>query len=283
MKKRRYEVFPRGSRCGIFPLICLAVLFLGTFVLVGSINAAEVTLAWDKNLAPDLKGYKLHYGTSSKNYQYTVNVINATSCVISGLKTGVPYYFAATAYNDKGIESNYSNEIRYVPSSTPTDSADNGEMLPSNDFKYSDWAFGYHRNGDYASGSVVGEALKVRLGGVDDSNVMDGISGGWTGTFDIETSGYVTLSFVYRIITNRYDMDECNEAWVTVDGDFVGQNGEDFIDQICGIGDSGWREVTEEVYLSRGTHKLTIGGFNNKKTGPNETAEIQFEDIEIIK
>ena len=76
--------------------------------------ASSVTVAWDKNPETDVIGYKFHYGTVSKNYQYTVDVKNNTSCSISGLAEGTTYYFAATAYNDKNIESSYSEELAYT-------------------------------------------------------------------------------------------------------------------------------------------------------------------------
>jgi len=62
---------------------------------------------WHRN------GYKVHYGTSSRNYgnyQYTADVNNNTSCTISGLEEGKTYYIAVTAYNSL-FESDYSKEL----------------------------------------------------------------------------------------------------------------------------------------------------------------------------
>jgi hypothetical protein len=95
--------------------------------------AAAVTIAWDNNSEVDVIGYKMHYGTTSKDYQYTVDVKNNTSCSISGLAEGATYYFAATAYNDKNIESSYSEELAYTipiipppPPPTPVDTDGDG-------------------------------------------------------------------------------------------------------------------------------------------------------------
>src|SRR2546428_11698376 len=74
-------------------------------------SAAQVTLAWDPNTAPDLAGYKLYYGFSSGSYQSSVDVGNQTSYTLSGLLEGRIYYFAATAYNLSLAESGFSNEV----------------------------------------------------------------------------------------------------------------------------------------------------------------------------
>ena len=47
-----------------------------------------VTLAWDANSEPDLAGYIMHYGTSSRDYLDGVDVGNTTGCTISGLEPG---------------------------------------------------------------------------------------------------------------------------------------------------------------------------------------------------
>jgi hypothetical protein len=85
--------------------------------------AAQVTVSWDASVGP-VSGYEIHYGTTSGDYDYSVNVGNSTSCNISGLQEGVTYFFAATAYNDID-ESDYSDEIAYtIPSSSMTNYED---------------------------------------------------------------------------------------------------------------------------------------------------------------
>jgi hypothetical protein len=37
----------------------------------------------------------------------------STTCAIGDLESGATYYFAVTAYNTSGYESNYSSELRY--------------------------------------------------------------------------------------------------------------------------------------------------------------------------
>ena len=86
-------------------------------------EAASFTLAWDPNQEPDLAGYKLYYGTSSGSYQHSLDVGNVTQYTLGGLRDGVTYYFAATAYDTAGNESGYSNEVSARSNLPPVASA----------------------------------------------------------------------------------------------------------------------------------------------------------------
>lgn len=96
------------------PLILTFLLPL-SFVLFAAWNAysAQVTLTWDPNTEPDLAGYKVYYGTSSRNYEVALDAGNWTSCVIGGLDEGKTYYFAATAYDSFANESDFSQEVSF--------------------------------------------------------------------------------------------------------------------------------------------------------------------------
>ena len=71
----------------------------------------QVTLTWDPSTDPDLGGYKVYYGTVSRDYNVSVDAGNWTSCTIASLEDGETYYFAVTAYNTELSESGYSNEV----------------------------------------------------------------------------------------------------------------------------------------------------------------------------
>lgn len=90
--------------------------------LPGTAQAAQsVFLLWNANPAPDIVGYRVHYGTSSGNYSQSNDVGNVTGTTISNLNAGQTYYFAVTDYDTSGLESLPSNEVAYsVPSPTPT-------------------------------------------------------------------------------------------------------------------------------------------------------------------
>jgi hypothetical protein len=83
-------------------------------------TVGNVTLGWaaptentnGTNLT-NLGGYKIYYGTASKQYSTTVSVSSPAtlSYVIDALTVGQTYYFAVTAVSAAGIESSYSPEI----------------------------------------------------------------------------------------------------------------------------------------------------------------------------
>jgi hypothetical protein len=82
-------------------------------ILTSIAYPAQVTLIWDPVTHPDLAGYKIYYGNFSRNYVVSTDVGNQTSWTISDLIDTEPYYFAATAYDIYGNESDYSNEVSY--------------------------------------------------------------------------------------------------------------------------------------------------------------------------
>jgi Divergent InlB B-repeat domain/Fibronectin type III domain len=85
-----------------------------TFIILSSFHDAfssQVTLAWDPNTEPDLAGYKLYYGTASGDYAHAIDVGNTTMYTVTNLTAGDTYYFAVTAHDASGYESEHSNEV----------------------------------------------------------------------------------------------------------------------------------------------------------------------------
>lgn len=58
-----------------------------------------------------MAGYKVYYGTASRSYSGIIPVGLNTSCQISDLETGYEYFFAVTAYDTAGNESQFSEEV----------------------------------------------------------------------------------------------------------------------------------------------------------------------------
>ena len=124
-----------GTRPG-FSSKVLILFTLLVFVLLTSLVCwpsgaypAEVKLAWDPNADPDLAGYKVYYGDSSRNYGSSVVAGNRTDTAVGELQEGRTYYFAATAYDIYGNESDYSEEVSYeVPRSNSAPIAQDGSI-----------------------------------------------------------------------------------------------------------------------------------------------------------
>jgi hypothetical protein len=101
------------------PLSIVAVITISLLAFWCNIgNAAQVTLAWDAATDTGLAGYKIYYGTQTKQYSYYIDAGNLTAIIVPDLTAGQTYYFAATAYNSDGTESDYSNEVIYSLTST---------------------------------------------------------------------------------------------------------------------------------------------------------------------
>ena len=88
-------------------------------VEVAQVALGSATLRWtppteydDGTPLNDLAGYVIHYGTSSRDYTMSIPLNNAglTSYVVENL-TPDTYFFVATAVNDEGVESQFSNEV----------------------------------------------------------------------------------------------------------------------------------------------------------------------------
>ena len=99
-----YDANPTGLTASVVPAL-----------LQEPAGSDPVLLRWDANPSPGLAGYRLYWGKSSRTYdgmitvpltdledpanpEYGVRLVNGT------------WYFAVTAYNLAGLESDYSNE-----------------------------------------------------------------------------------------------------------------------------------------------------------------------------
>ncbi|HXA45603.1 MAG TPA: fibronectin type III domain-containing protein [Candidatus Angelobacter sp.] len=96
-------------------LLCLLLCSAG-WVLFESPAKASISLnvMWIASSDTNVVGYKIYYGTVSRQYTNVIVAGNVTSISISGIELGNTYYFAATSYNAAGWESSYSPEISYT-------------------------------------------------------------------------------------------------------------------------------------------------------------------------
>jgi len=108
---------PPVKRQTITFIISASLLLLALFP--AHLAASALTLAWSPSPEPDLGGYKIYYGTQSRNYDFLVDVWNATYFTVSGLAPETRYYFALTAYDIWGNESDFSDEVSAITGDDP--------------------------------------------------------------------------------------------------------------------------------------------------------------------
>jgi hypothetical protein len=72
------------------------------------------TLQWTQSSDSRVVGYRVYWGTSSRNYRQArgqgLGAGQSSSYVVGNLPVNTTYYFAVTAYDAAGNESDYSAE-----------------------------------------------------------------------------------------------------------------------------------------------------------------------------
>jgi hypothetical protein len=120
---------PAAANIGVFENILITVsdgqdsASLSPFsIFVEQVGTVSATLSWtpptqneDGTALTDLAGYKLYWGTTPGIYTDSVTINNPglSSYVVENLQPGT-YEFVATAFNDVGVESAYSNPTTKV-------------------------------------------------------------------------------------------------------------------------------------------------------------------------
>jgi hypothetical protein len=93
-----------------FHFLFFTLALLITFNIFSPDHAlsAEVTVRWDSS--DQATGYKLHYGTESRSYDFIEDVGPSLQHTLTDLYDNQKYYFAVIAYNEYG-ESTFSEEL----------------------------------------------------------------------------------------------------------------------------------------------------------------------------
>ncbi len=141
-------------------------------------EGGRVYVSWG-SAVPGVAGYKIYYGTRSKNYTKVQKVANpaASGALVSGLTNGTTYYFAVSTYYDTGAESELSAEASAVPADTQppaapsnlTATAASGQVQLN--WSAVDEAVAYRvyyglNSGDYGGTSDVGNATSALVTGL---------------------------------------------------------------------------------------------------------------------
>lgn len=112
------RLFARGHG----PLLRWLVVFACLFPLFAceAAVATEAHFVWSPNTETNLAGYKIYYGTASRQYSDLVDVGKGVLVAgkvygaVTGLTAGQTYYFAATAYDADKFESAFSTEVSWT-------------------------------------------------------------------------------------------------------------------------------------------------------------------------
>lgn len=73
-------------------------------------SPTDINLSWNRNIEPDVAGYRVYYGLESGKYEFKQEAGNLTNYTLKDMKTGV-WYITVTAYDYSGNESGHSNEV----------------------------------------------------------------------------------------------------------------------------------------------------------------------------
>jgi hypothetical protein len=102
-------------------ILCLCIFALGgLFLSVASISSADVTLGWDPNSENDIQGYGVYVsrGSPGPPFEHLGDVFidelsdpGNPSVTLTEIDWDGTYYFAATAFDSQGNESNYSKQL----------------------------------------------------------------------------------------------------------------------------------------------------------------------------
>jgi hypothetical protein len=140
-----------------------------------------VTLAWDPSTTTEIGGYDVHWGPTSGDYPYSVNVGVTTSYTLTALDPAQGYYIAVTAYDPSGnYESDFSNEV--LVAAIGPDGSDTGGSETDGSGTDGSGTDGSGTDGSGTDGS-----------GTDGSGTGGSGTGG-SGTAEDTTAPYVTVS-----------------------------------------------------------------------------------------
>ena len=78
----------------------------------GAVGAQNVTLAWDAPASASVAGYRIYYGTNSRAYGFVTNAGLVQTQRVTLPHSG-RWFFAATAYDTIGLESDFSDEVQW--------------------------------------------------------------------------------------------------------------------------------------------------------------------------
>lgn len=96
-------------------LSAIAVLLLA----VARVDAAQITVAWDRNPETDVVGYIVEYGPASAPFSQSADAGSATTWTLTNALSGTVYSFRVVAYNSNGERSDPSSPVTATSDGLP--------------------------------------------------------------------------------------------------------------------------------------------------------------------
>ncbi len=118
-------LLPRSLRSTTLALAWFSAPCLPLAISAQDIPATAVSLSWTPNPESNLAGYKLHFGTSSRNYSVVLDIGPGTRAPLPPMILGNTYYVAVSAYDTDGRDGPLSAEL-VVTASPPAPVAGTG-------------------------------------------------------------------------------------------------------------------------------------------------------------
>ncbi|NOZ60056.1 MAG: hypothetical protein GXO74_00090 [Calditrichaeota bacterium] len=102
----------------------LNIVFILLFWIL--LSGHSVIVQWNRNQEKDVAGYRVYWGTESRNYSHWKAAGADTICPIENLSPG-GYFFAVTAYDTAGNESKFSQEVYFEIRNQPDTEPGSGD------------------------------------------------------------------------------------------------------------------------------------------------------------
>jgi fibronectin type 3 domain-containing protein len=168
--------------------------------LTSGVSNLNITLNWQANAEPDLAGYKVYYGNSSRSYGPSIPTGHVTSYTIDNLEAGKTYYLAVVALDSAGNESGYSTEaVETIPTAP-------GGAPPAEEAKLQ-W--------DAVTGDVIGYKVYYGTSSGSYSNSFDVGNVTQCALSDLPLTDKTTYYFIVRAYSDAGESDNSNETSYT--------------------------------------------------------------------
>lgn len=91
------------------------VLLLPAWLILFTLSTSRAaSLEWDRESATNVIGYKVYWGLASRSYDHVIDANDDTIIPLPALTPGTTNFFAVTAYDLDGLESDFSEEVSYA-------------------------------------------------------------------------------------------------------------------------------------------------------------------------